>query len=249
MNDMNSFPSQFEAVLNRNGLVATKFSGWWSVWSRNGNREGALLTKGHRLTIIFPPKDTCSRDIPDMTCCVYDEYEDDVDLFLYFGDEEPLIFQADYEVLEFIKDSGKPTFSLFELENVPIHEKSPRVTYDGTHPSQIVKASGNLHILPDGLEFRSVDYLGNRRWLFLSYDDIKGSQFVMNKVTTIGMMALAKATADRILKPRLVVVVPSSRGELNNIRFMGNPKLLGWAEKIKTAQAFYRERIKSGLSS
>ncbi|MEZ4812774.1 MAG: hypothetical protein R2883_04705 [Caldisericia bacterium] len=72
----------------------------------------------------------------------------------------------------------------------------------------MIKAIQNLRLLPDGLEFRSVDYLGNRRWVFIPYDDIKGSQFLMNRVTSLGMIALAKATADRILKPRLVVAVP-----------------------------------------
>ncbi len=244
MNDVTEFPHHLDVVLNRNGLVSTKFSGWWSVWSRNGNREGALLTKGSRLTAVFPPKLACQRDIQDMTCFLYDEYEDDVDLYLYFGDQEPIIIQVGYDVLEYMKSTGKPNFSLSEVSDIPFGEKSPRVTYDGTHPSQMIKASGNLHLLPDGLEFRSVDYLGNRRWVFISYDYIKGSQFLMNRVTSLGMIALAKATADRILKPRLVVAVPGRRGEMNTVHFFGSSKLFGWAEKIKEAQIFYNRYIK-----
>lgn len=244
MNDVKDFPHQLDVVLNRNGLVSTKFSGWWKVWSRNGNREGALLTKGHRITTAFPPKFSCQRDIPDMTCFLYDEYEEDVDLYLYFGEQEPIIIQAGYEVLDFFKSTGKPNYSLSQIKEFPIHEKSPRVTYDGSHPQQLIKASGNLHLLPDGLEFRSIDYLGNRRWIFVPYDEIKGTSFLINKVTTLGMMALAKATADRVLKPRLVVAVPSRRGEINNVHFYGNSKLSGWDKKIKDAQDFYGRYIK-----
>lgn len=243
MKSMDSFPPLLESVLNRNGLSAPKFSGWWGIWSRNGNREGALLVGRHRIVSIFPPDLACSRDIPDMTCCVYDEYKEDVDLFMYFGRQDPILIQAGYDLLDFIRETGRPIFSRSELDDFSIQEKSPRVTYDGSHPSQTIKAAGYLYILPDGLEFRSVDYLGKRRWLFLPYDEIKGVQFVMNRVTTLGMMALAKVTADRILKPRLVVVTPSRMGDMHNIHFMGTPKLRDWAERIKRAGIFYKRNI------
>jgi len=240
---MDMFPSSLESVINRNGLSAPKFSGWWNIWSRNGNREGALLIKRHHIVAVFPPDLVCARDIPDMTCFVYDEYKDDVDLFMYFGQQEPILIQADYDLLNFLKDSGRLSYALSELDGISLQDKSPRVTYDGTHPSQTIKAAGHLYTLPDGLEFRSVDYLGRRRWLYLPYDEIKGVQFLMNKVTTLGMMALAKATANRILKPRLVVAVPSRMGEINNIHFMGNPKLGKWADRIKRAKLFFTQHI------
>jgi hypothetical protein len=243
MKSMDSFPSQLESVLNRNGLSAPRFSGWWQVWSRNGNREGALLVSRHRIVSAFPPDLACSRDIPDMTCCVYDEYKEDVDLFMYFGQREPILIQAGYDLLDFIRETKKPLFSRSDIENYYILEKSPRVTYDGSHPSQTIKASGHLFILPDGLEFRSVDYLGKRRWLFLPYNEIKGVQFIMNRVTTLGMMALAKVTSDRILKPRLVVATPSRMGDMNNIHFSGPPKLKDWAVRIKQAGIFYKRHI------
>ncbi|HOO96854.1 MAG TPA: hypothetical protein PKV16_05235 [Caldisericia bacterium] len=248
MKNISELPEAFESSLNRNGFVPAKFNGWWPVWSRNGNKEGALLIKGGSLVIAFPPKSVHVREISEMTCCIWDEFVDDIDLMLYFGEKEPIELQAPNETLDFVKQIDKPVYRLSEVTAHSIFQKSPRLTYDGTHKTQTVRASGNLITLPDGLEFRSVDYLGNRRWLFIKYTEIKDVRFTQNRATTLGMVTLAKVTANRILKPRITINLFELRGGFYGVRFYGTQALYEWPEIVENAKAFYQENILDSMA-